>query len=77
MDRVLHALGEFGSTPFYSNTNLSIRIVFDDRSILSFCYAWKGNYFYEDVSHYLEIDEDMTNEAKAMFYHIADFIERN
>lgn len=34
-------------------------------------------YFYDDVSHYLQIDENMTPEAKGMYYHILDYIARN
>ncbi|MCX6047225.1 MAG: carboxypeptidase regulatory-like domain-containing protein [Chloroflexi bacterium] len=33
-------------------------------------------YYYEDVSHYLQIDEHMTDQARAMFYRVADFAQR-
>ncbi len=33
-------------------------------------------YYYKDVSHYLQIDEHMTDQARAMFYRVADFAQR-
>ncbi len=33
-------------------------------------------FYYTDVSHYLQIDDNMTDAARAMFYHILDFVER-
>ncbi len=33
-------------------------------------------YYYKDVSHYLQIDEHMTDQARAMFYRVVDFAQR-
>ncbi|CAN5593323.1 hypothetical protein BH10CHL1_BH10CHL1_20560 [soil metagenome] len=33
-------------------------------------------YYYKDVSHYLQIDEHMTDQARAMFFRVADFAQR-
>lgn len=33
-------------------------------------------FYYTDVSHYLQIDDNMTDEARTMFYHILDFVEQ-
>ena len=33
-------------------------------------------FYYSDVSHYLQIDENMTDEGRAMYYHILDFVEQ-
>ena len=34
-------------------------------------------YYYEDISHYLQIDEQMSEAGKEMFYRVIDFIERH
>ena len=34
-------------------------------------------FYYDDVSHYLQIDANMTDAGQEMFYRILDFIERN
>jgi dipeptidyl aminopeptidase/acylaminoacyl peptidase len=33
-------------------------------------------FYYEDVSHYLQIDEQMTEQGRAMFYRVLEFAER-
>lgn len=33
-------------------------------------------FYYTDVSHYLQIDDNMTDAARTMFYHILDFAEQ-
>jgi len=33
-------------------------------------------FYYEDVSHYLQIDENLTDAGAEMFYHILDYTER-
>ena len=33
-------------------------------------------FYYSDVSHYLQIDDNMTDEGRAMYYHILDFVEQ-
>ena len=33
-------------------------------------------FYYTDVSHYLQIEDNMTDEARTMFYHILDFVEQ-
>lgn len=33
-------------------------------------------YYYEDVSHYLQIEEEMTDAGREMFYRVVEFIDR-